>query len=47
MPDNRTTRDAIAKANGRLARAKADENKDAAEQARQDLKTAIAEYDKD
>lgn len=47
MPDTRATRNAIAKANGKLTRAKADENKEAAEKARKELKAAIEEYDKD
>lgn len=47
MPDNKNTRNAVAKANGKLARAKADENKEAEAKARKELEAALAEYDKD
>jgi hypothetical protein len=46
MPDTPATRKAIAKANGRLARAKQEEDPEAEKRARQELKNAIAEYDK-
>jgi hypothetical protein len=47
MPDNEKTRRAVAKANGKLARAKADKNPDAMAKARKGLEAALKEYDKD
>jgi hypothetical protein len=46
MPDTPKTRAAVAKANGRLTRAKEDQDPVAEAKARKELKEAQTEYDK-